>query len=83
MAGIRSHEDLVAWKLSDELEDHVYEITARPSARRDRDFCDASNDVETRAPGIERLAGISGLMPRGPLRARRLAFTEKAEPGTS
>ena len=40
MTTIKSHEDLVAWQLSDELEDRVYEITARSSARKDRDFCD-------------------------------------------
>jgi four helix bundle protein len=43
MASIKSHEDLVAWQLSDELEDRVYEITARSSARKDRDFC---NDIQ-------------------------------------
>ena len=40
MTAIKSHEDLVAWQLSDELEDRAYEITARPTARKDRDFCD-------------------------------------------
>ena len=40
MAGIHSHEELVAWQLSSELEDRVYEIVARPAAQRDRDFCD-------------------------------------------
>jgi four helix bundle protein len=40
MTGIKSHEDLVAWQLSDELEDRVYEVTARSDAQTDRDFCD-------------------------------------------
>jgi four helix bundle protein len=39
MTAIRSHKDLVAWQLSEELKDRVYEITARPEALRDRDFC--------------------------------------------
>jgi four helix bundle protein len=40
MTAIKSHEDLVAWRLSDQLEDRVYEIPARSAARKDRDFCD-------------------------------------------
>jgi hypothetical protein len=40
MAGVRRHEDLICWQLSDELEDHAYEIIERPGAKLDRRFCD-------------------------------------------
>jgi four helix bundle protein len=40
MAGIKTHEDLMAWQLSEELKDRVFEFTARPWVARHRDFCD-------------------------------------------
>ena len=40
MAGIKTHEDLIAWQLSEELKDRVVAFTARSAVARHRDFCD-------------------------------------------
>jgi four helix bundle protein len=40
MAGIRRHEDLIAWQLSEELKDRIFAFTARSAVARHRDFCD-------------------------------------------
>ncbi len=40
MAGIKTHEDLIAWQLSEELKDRVFAFTARSGVARHRDFCD-------------------------------------------
>ena len=38
MAGVRRFEDLVAWRLSEELREYVFEITSRGGAARDSDY---------------------------------------------
>jgi four helix bundle protein len=40
MAGIKTHEDLIAWQLSEELKDCVFAFTARSAVARHRDICD-------------------------------------------
>jgi four helix bundle protein len=40
MPGIKSHEDLIAWQLSEKLKDLVFAFTARSGVARHRDFCD-------------------------------------------
>lgn len=38
MAGVRQFEDLIAWKLSEEFREFVFEFTSRGAAARDTDF---------------------------------------------
>lgn len=38
MAGVRRFEDLVAWRLSEELREYVFEVTSRGSSARDPDY---------------------------------------------
>ena len=40
MAGIRRHEDLIAWQLSEHLKELVFAFTARPGVARNEKFCD-------------------------------------------
>jgi len=42
MSTIKSHEEVVAWQLSEDLKDRVFEILARPAALKNLDFCDNS-----------------------------------------
>jgi four helix bundle protein len=40
MASVDRFEDLVAWQLSEQLREAVFEFTARDGVKRDFDFCD-------------------------------------------
>jgi four helix bundle protein len=40
MAGIRRHEDLFAWQLSEQLKERVFLFTAKPAVSRNQTFCD-------------------------------------------
>ena len=50
MAGVRSHEELIAWKLSNELKLHVYSLLKSGSVVRDYDFCDQLRRSASSAP---------------------------------
>jgi four helix bundle protein len=39
MAGVRRHEELFAWQLSEELKLGILKVLARPAVARDYDFC--------------------------------------------
>ena len=39
MAGVRNHEDLVAWQLSWQLKERVFAFTARDPTRLEFKFC--------------------------------------------
>jgi four helix bundle protein len=78
MAAIKSHEDLEAWKLSDQLEDRVYELTARSAARADRDFCDDIQRSGRSAPA-NLSEGFHGFRPRENARFVRIALGSLGE----
>jgi four helix bundle protein len=50
MTGFKSPEEFRAWQLAWELKERVYEITARPAAVRDGDFCDEIRKAARSAP---------------------------------
>jgi four helix bundle protein len=78
MATIRSHQELVAWQLSEELKDRVYEITARSDGARDRDFCDDIRRSARSAPA--NLAEAFGrYRPRDAARFVRIAIASLVE----
>jgi four helix bundle protein len=73
MATIKSYKDLVCWQVSEQLTDRVYEITARPEALRDRDFCDDIRRAGRSAPA--NLAEAFGrYRPRDAARFVRIAI---------
>lgn len=78
MAGIKSHEELDAWRLSDALEDGVYEITAREAARKDFDFC---NDIRraARSAPANLSEGFHRFRPRDSARFVRIAIGSLGE----
>ena len=78
MTTIRSHEELDAWRLSDNLEDRVYEITARSRARRDRDFCDDIQRSARSAPA-NLSEGFHRFRPRDNARFVRIAIASIGE----
>ncbi len=39
MKGVRRHEELFAYQLSEELKLGIYKVIARPAVARDYDFC--------------------------------------------
>jgi four helix bundle protein len=75
---MKSHEELVAWQLSDKLEDHVYEITARSAARRDLAFCDDIQRAGRSAPN-NLAEGFHRFRPRDSARFVRIAIGSLGE----
>ena len=75
---MRSHEDLVAWQLSEKLKDHVYEIIVRPAARSDRDFCDDIRRSARSAPA-NLSEGFGRYRPRDNARFVRTAIASLIE----
>jgi four helix bundle protein len=75
---MRSHEDLVAWQLSEQLKDRVYEIVARPAAREDRDFCDDIRRSARSAPA-NLSEGFGRYRPRDNARFVRTAIASLIE----
>jgi four helix bundle protein len=78
MAAIKSYEDLEAWKLSDQLEDRAYEITARSAARGDRHFCDDIQRSARSAPA-NLSEGFHRFRPRENARFVRIAIGSLGE----
>jgi four helix bundle protein len=48
--GARRYQDLVAWRLTDQLKKKVYELIDHSTACRDRNFCDQIKDSASSAP---------------------------------
>jgi four helix bundle protein len=78
MAAIRSVEELDAWKLSDILEDRMYELTARPCARRDGDFCKDARRAARSAPA-NLAEGFHRYRPRDNAKFVRIAIGSLGE----
>ena len=78
MATIKSHEDLVAWQLSEELKDRVYAILARSRPSRDRDFCDDIRRSARSAPA-NLSEGFHRFRPRDAGRFVRIAIGSLGE----
>jgi four helix bundle protein len=78
MATIKSHEDLVAWQLSEELKDRVYEMIANSAAGRDRDFCDDIRRSARSAPA-NLSEGFHRFRPRDNARFVRIAIGSLGE----
>jgi four helix bundle protein len=78
MAAIKSHEELVAWQLSSELEDRVYAFVEKPAAARDRDFC---NDIRrsARSAPANLAEGFGRFRPRENAKCVRISLGELHE----
>jgi four helix bundle protein len=72
VAGVKSFEDLDAWKLSVDLRDRVLELTESGRAGRDVRFCEQIRDSASSAP--RNIAeGFGAFMPREFARFVRIA----------
>jgi four helix bundle protein len=49
MAGVRNHEELVAWQLCEQLKEQIFTFTDRAPARADYKFCDQIRSAATSA----------------------------------
>ena len=78
MGTLDSHEDLDAWKLSEELKDRVFEIIVRPATARDRDFCDDLRRSARSAPA-NLAEGFYRFRPRDNARFVRIALGSLGE----
>jgi four helix bundle protein len=78
MAGINSHEHLVAWQLADDLETWVFEFTARPEVVRHGDFCDDIRRSARSAPA-NLAEGFYRFRPRDNARFVRIAIGSLGE----
>jgi len=58
MAGVRQHEDVIAWQLGMRLAGRVHELLERPPARTDRTFCEELREASEAniAEGFDRYA---------------------------
>lgn len=78
MAGVKSFEELDAWKLSVELRDRIFDETERGPASRDFLFRDQIRDASRSAP--RNLAeGFGAFLPREFARFARIARRSLAE----
>jgi len=78
MSGIKHHEELRAWQLSEELKDRIFDFTKRPAAARDRDFYDDIRRSGRSAPA-NLAEGFGRFRPRENAKAVRVALGELAE----
>jgi len=78
MAGIRRHEDLVAWQLSEQLKEKVLACTARPAVARNRDFCDDIRRAARSAPA-NLAEGFGRFWPHDNAKSVRTALGSLAE----
>jgi four helix bundle protein len=78
MAGVRTHEDLDVWKLSEELVTRVRPILKRPAVRADFDLHDQlKRAVERICPNIAE--GFSRFLPRDHANFIRIAKSSMSE----
>ena len=78
MGAITSHEDLVAWQLSEQLKDRVFEITATEAVVRDRYFCEDIRRAARSAPA-NLAEGFYRFRPRDTARFVRIAIGSLGE----
>ena len=78
VAGIRRHEDLIAWQLSEELKERVLAFTDRPAVARHRDF---SNDIRraARSAPANLSEGFARFWPHDNAKSVRTALGSLAE----
>ena len=78
MAGVKHHEDLVAWQLSEQLRQAVVAILAKPSVGRHRTFRDQIERSARSAPS-NIAEGFSRYKPREFARYMRIALGSLGE----
>jgi four helix bundle protein len=78
MPGIRKHEDLIAWQLSEEMKEQIFAFTARPAVACDEDFCDDIRRSARSAPA-NLAEGFARYWPRENARFVRYALGSLAE----
>jgi four helix bundle protein len=78
MASIDSHEDLVAWQLSEKLKDGIFEFTKRQAVAKDRGFCDDIRRSGRSAPA-NLSEGFYRFRPRDNARFVRIAIGSLGE----
>ena len=78
MAGVKHHEDLVAWQLSEQLRQAVVAILAKPTVGRHRTFRDQIERSARSAPS-NIAEGFSRYKPREFARYMRIALGSLGE----
>ena len=78
MAGVKHHEDLVAWQLSESLRQAIVALLAKPSVARHRGFCDQIGRSSRSAPS-NIAEGFSRYKPRDFARYMRIALGSLGE----
>jgi len=78
VGAITSHEDLVAWQLSEQLKDRVFEITATEAVVRDCYFCEDIRRAARSAPA-NLAEGFYRFRPRDTARFVRIAIGSLGE----
>jgi four helix bundle protein len=73
MAGVKHHEDLAAWQLSEELRQVIVEFLAIPQIARRRRFCDQIDQSSSSAPS-NIAEGFGRYKPREFARFMRIAL---------
>jgi len=78
MAGVKHHEDLVAWQLSESLRQAVVALLAKPAVARHLEFCDQIRRSSRSAPS-NIAEGFSRYKPRDFARYMRIALGSLGE----
>jgi four helix bundle protein len=78
MAGVKHHEDLVAWQLSENLRQAIVALLAKPGRERQRDFCDQIRRSSRSAPS-NIAEGFARYKPREFARFMRIALGSLGE----
>jgi len=78
MAGVKHHEDLVAWQLSEELRHRIVALLATPTLARHRRFCDQIDRSSSSAPA-NIAEGFARYKPKDFARFLRIALGSLAE----
>jgi four helix bundle protein len=81
MPPIRTHEDIIAWQLCEELADLVIEITSKGPVARNLDFCDQIRR-SSGAPGPHIAEGFGRYLPRPFAQYLRMAVSSLMETDT-
>jgi four helix bundle protein len=78
MAGVKHHEDLAAWQLSEELRQMVVALLATPAVARHFEFCDQIRRSTSSAPA-NIAEGFCRYKPRDFARFMRIALGSLGE----
>ena len=78
MAGVKHHEDLVAWQLSETLRQEIVAILAKPTLARHVEFCDQIRRSSRSAPS-NIAEGFGRYKPREFARYMRIALGSLGE----